>query len=85
MIADGPILPRIARAQRECYRSLLWSFLHRVVRIEGAYRLFCCLAFTLLSPLLCSEYEPNCLVDSCKVTAFPPLHKGAVDAVPCGS
>lgn len=32
----------------------------RVVRIEGAHRLFCCLAFTLLSPLLCTEYEPNC-------------------------
>lgn len=39
----------------------LWSFLHnRIVRIERAYRFFCCLAFTLLSPLLCSEYEPNC-------------------------
>lgn len=40
--------------------STALCFLLRIVRIEGAYRFFCCLVLTLLSPLLCSEYEPNC-------------------------
>lgn len=43
----------------ECYRPLCGAFYAVSLELKVHDRFFC-LALTLLSPLLCSEYEPNC-------------------------